>query len=289
MCNPHWLKTVYVTVGLLIINVFSEMKLKQKYGSTALVAGASEGIGAAFADYLAAEGMDLVLIARRLEPLQQLADSLEKKYKVNVMCIQCDLGSINAFRQMQEELNGREISLLVYNAALSYIGPFIKNSLEKHSQAVQVNMITPLNMIHLFGEKMLTKGKGAVILMTSLAGFQGSGYLSVYAATKAFIRVLGESLWYEWKNSGVDVIACCAGATATPGFKNTNPEKSGFFAPRVLAPEEVVKECLKKLGKQPSYITGRGNRIASFMMQKILCRKMAINMMGDNTRKMYRL
>jgi short-subunit dehydrogenase len=289
MCNPHWLKTVYVTVGLLIINVFSEMKLKQKYGSTALVAGASEGIGAAFADYLAAEGMDLVLIARRLEPLQQLADLLENKYKVNVMCIQCDLGSINAFRQVQEELNGREISLLVYNAALSYIGPFIKNSLENHSQAVQVNIITPLNMIHLFGEKMLTKGKGAIILMTSLAGFQGSGYLSVYAATKAFIRVLGESLWYEWKNSGVDVIACCAGATATPGFKNTNPEKSGFFAPRVLAPEEVVKECLKKLGKQPSYITGRGNRIASFMMQKILCRKMAINMMGDNTRKMYRL
>jgi uncharacterized protein len=280
---------VYVTVGLLIINVFSEMKLKQKYGSTALVAGASEGIGAAFATCLAAEGMDLVLIARRLEPLQQLADLLENKYKVNVMCIQCDLGSINAFQQVQEELNDREISLLVYNAALSYIGPFIKNSLEDHTQAVQVNVITPLKMIHLFGEKMLTKGKGAIILMTSLAGFQGSGYLSVYAATKAFIRILGESLWYEWKNSGVDVLACCAGATATPGFKNTNPEKPSFFAPRVLAPEEVVKECFKKLGKQPSYITGRGNRIASFMMQKILSRKMAINIMGDNTRKMYRL
>ena len=265
------------------------MKLKKKYGSTALVAGASEGIGAAFATCLAAEGMDLVLIARRLEPLQQLADLLENKYKINVMCIQCDLGSINAFRQVQEELNDREISLLVYNAALSYIGPFIKNSLEDHTQAVQVNVITPLKMIHLFGEKMLTKGKGAIILMTSLAGFQGSGYLSVYAATKAFNRVLGESLWYEWKNSGVDVLACCAGATATPGFKNTNPEKPSFFAPRVLAPEEVVKECFKKLGKQPSYITGRGNRIASFMMQKILSRKMAINIMGDNTRKMYRL
>jgi Short-chain dehydrogenases of various substrate specificities len=129
------------------------MKLKHKYGSTALVAGASEGIGAAFATCLAAEGMDLVLIARRLKPLQQLADLLENKYKVDVMCIQCNLGSINATRQIQEELNGREISLLVYNAALSYIGPFIRNSLENHSQAVQVNMITPLNMIYLFGEK----------------------------------------------------------------------------------------------------------------------------------------
>jgi len=144
-------------------------------------------------------------------------------------------------------------------------------------------------MVYMLGEKMVSKGKGAVILITSLAGFQGSGNLSVYAATKAFNRILGESLWYEWKNSGVDVIACCAGATKTPGFKNSNPEKSGFFAPRIQAPEEVADECLKKLGKQPSYITGRGNRIASFIMQKILPRKIAINIMGDNTRKMYRL
>jgi short-subunit dehydrogenase len=265
------------------------MNLKQKYGSIAMVAGASEGIGAAFATCLAAKGMDLVIIARRLQPLQQLADLLENKYKVNVMCISCDLSDNNATQQIVEALNGREISLLIYNAALSYIGPFIKNSAENHSQAAQVNMITPLNMVYLFGEKMLAKGKGAIILMTSMAGLQGSGYLSVYAATKAFNRVLAESLWYEWKNSGVDVIACCAGATATPGFKNTHPEKTGFFTPRVLDPEEVPYECFKKLGKQPSYITGRGNRLTSFIMQKILPRKIAVNIMGDTTRKMYRL
>ena len=265
------------------------MNLKQKYGSTALVAGASEGIGAAFATFLAGEGMDLILIARRLQPLQQLADLLENKYKVNVKCISCDLSGENAIQEIEEGLNGKEISLLVYNAALSYIGPFIKNSAENHSQAARVNMITPLKMVRLYGEKMLTHGKGAVVLMTSLAGFQGSGYLSVYAATKAFNRILAESLWYEWKNSGVDVIACCAGATATPGFKNTYPEKTGFLTPRVLDPEEVVHECFKKLGKQPSYITGRANRLASFIMQKIPPRKMAINIMGDTTRKMYRL
>jgi short-subunit dehydrogenase len=265
------------------------MNLKQKYGSTAMVAGASEGIGAAFATCLAAEGMDLVLIARRLQPLQQLADLLENKYKINVICISCDLSGINATQQIVKALNGREISLLIYNAALSYIGPFIKNSAENHSQAAQVNMITPLNMVYLFGEKMLTKGKGAVVLMTSMAGLQGSGYLSVYAATKAFNRILAESLWYEWRDSGVDVIACCPGSTATPGFKNTHPEKTGFFTPRVLDPEEVPRECFKKLGKQPSYITGRGNRLASFIMQKILPRKMAVKIMGDTTRKMYRL
>jgi short-subunit dehydrogenase len=265
------------------------MNLKQKYGSTALVAGASEGIGAAFATCLAAEGMDIVLIARRLQPLQQLADLLEKKYRVNVKYIVCDLAGTDAPGLIEESLNGREIDLLVYNAALSYLGPFLNNSAESHLCAARVNMITPLKMVHLFGGKMVIKGKGAIILMSSMAGLQGSGYLSVYAATKAFNRVLAESLWYEWKNSGVDIIACVAGATSTPGFKSTNPEKSGFFTPRVLSPEEVAQECLKKLGKQPSFITGRGNRLASFIMQKILPRKTAVNIMGDNTRKMYRL
>lgn len=265
------------------------MNLKQKYGKTAMVAGASEGIGAAFASFLAAEGMDLVLIARRLQPLQKLAGLLEEKFKVNVSCVQCDLSDINAVQQTEEALNGKEINLLVYNAALSCIGPFIKNSYEIHTRMARVNMLTPLNMLHVFGEKMLTNGHGGIILVTSLAGFQGSGNLSVYAATKAFIRILGESLWYEWKNKGVDVIACCAGATATPGYINTHPEKTGFLTPGVQDPEEVVIECMKKLGKRPFFITGRGNRLASFIMQRILPRKMAINIMGDTTRKMYRL
>jgi len=265
------------------------MNLKQKYGHTAMVAGASEGIGAAFATYLAAQGMDLVLIARRPQLLEDLAELLERTYKVNVMCISCDLSDKDATKQILEELKGQEINMLIYNAALSYIGPFIKNSAEKHAQIAQVNMITILDMLHVFADNMLIKKKGAIILMASLAGFQGSGYLSVYAATKAFIRILAESLWYEWKNSGVDIMACCAGATATPNFENTNPEKSGFFAPRVLNPQEVPDECIKQLGKRPSFIIGRGNRIASFIMQKILPRKIAINIMGDTTRNMYRL
>ena len=201
------------------------MDLKQKYGNTAMVAGASEGIGAAYSDILAAQGLDLVLLARRLTPLQQLANSLENKYNVNVTCISCDLSGTGAIRQIEETLQGREINVLIYNAALTYLGPFLGNSSENHLQAARVNMLTPLDLVHFYGGKMVNRKKGAIVLMTSLAGFQGSGFLSVYAATKAFIRILAESLWYEWKNSGVDIIACCAGATATPGYKKTNPEK----------------------------------------------------------------
>jgi len=265
------------------------MSIRKKYGRLALVAGASEGIGAAFAQYLATEGMDLVLVARRIEPLDKLAAFLMDTYSVNVQCISCDLSDPEAAIKLKESLQGKEINIVVYNAALSYIGPFEKNSISHHNHIAYTNMITPMNMLQVFGEPMLVNGTGAMILMASLAGFQGSGFLAAYAASKAFNRVLAESLWYEWKNRGVDVIACCAGATSTPNFIATQPEKSGFFAPRVLSPEEVVRECFEKLGKQPSAITGRGNRIASFIMQKLMPRKMAINIMGDTTRTMYRL
>ena len=265
------------------------MDLLLKYGKVALVAGASEGIGAAFASYLAAQGMDLVLIARRKDPLEKFADQLRNQFKVDVRCICCDLADAHAIQYLQEQLQDKEINLLVYNAALSHIGAFEEISVEANTRIAQANMITPMNLFQEFGEAMIKKGKGALIMMASLAGFQGSGFLSVYAATKAFDRVLAESLWYEWKNEGVDVIACCAGATSTPNFIKTNPEKKSFFAPKVQTSEAVVHECFQKLGKAPSFVSGTGNKFATFIMQKILPRKMAIKIMGDTTRKMYRL
>jgi len=265
------------------------MKLTERYGKTALVAGGSEGIGAAAAHYVAAAGMDVVLVARRKEPLDELAKVLMAKYKVQVSCICCDLADANAAQYIQDALQGKEINLLVYNAALAYIGAFEKNNTTYYNQMAHANMITPMNMLYSLAGPMLAKGKGGMVIMASLAGFQGSGFLAAYAATKAFNRILAESLWYEWKGRGVDVIACCAGATATPNFIETKPEKTSFFAPKVQSPEEVINECFKRLGKQPSFISGNGNKLASFIMQKLLPRKMAINIMGDTTRKMYRL
>jgi short-subunit dehydrogenase len=201
----------------------------------------------------------------------------------------CDLSDNNAAEQVTTALKGESIDILVYNAALSHIGSFIEQPAKDHDQAARVNMITPMKLVHHFGGKMIEAGRGAVILMSSMAGFQGSGYLATYAATKAFNRVLAESLWYEWKDKGVDIIACCAGATATPGYINSKPAKISLFAPAVQKPDEVVSECFSKLGWRPSFVTGRGNRFASFIMQRLLPRRTAIKIMGDNTRKMYRV
>ena len=260
---------------------------KEKYGPIALVAGASEGLGAAWAKALAVRGLDLVLVARRQELLDTVADELRSQYKILVWTISCDLAEPDATAYIIKSLEGKIITCLVYNAAATYIGPFMGTTSAMHERIVSVNMITALQLIYNLSAPMLDLHRGAVILMASLAGFQGSGFLSTYAASKAFDRVLAESLWYEWKSKGVDVIACCAGATATANYKNSKPGKISFLAPKPQEPEQVVEECLRRLGKTPSFISGSGNKLASFFMQYIFSRKKAITIMGDTTRKMY--
>jgi len=265
------------------------MTFKQKYGNTALVAGASEGMGAAYALALAARGLNLVLLARRKEPLEVTADEIRKTYAVEVQTITCDLASQDATQQIAAAIGDKQIDFLVYNAALSYIGPYLATGLSTHQNIASVNMLVPMAMVYYFGGKMLERGKGGVVLMSSIAGLQGMGFLATYAATKAFNKIFAEGLWYEWKNKGVDVIACCAGATATPNYINTNPGKASPLEPKAQQPEQVVEECLRNIGKKPSFISGTGNKFVSFLMQHIFSRKQAVNMMGDGMRKMYRI
>ena len=268
---------------------FNMMTFKEKYGNTALIAGASEGMGAAYAYALAARGLDLILIARRSGPLDATAGQITEKFGVKVQTVTCDLAGGDATNQIINAVGSKPVGFLVYNAALSHIGPYLAAGLATHQDIAKVNMLTPMAMLHHFGGKMVERGKGGVVLMASIAGFQGSGYLATYAATKAFNRVLAEGLWYEWKTKGVDVIACCAGATATPNYINTNPGKASPLEPEPQLPEQVVAECLKKIGKQPSFISGTGNKLVTFLMQHIFSRNQAVNMMGDGMRKMYRI
>lgn len=263
------------------------MDIKQKYGKTALIAGASEGLGAAFCRSLAAKGLDLVMIARRQEYLEKEAAAIRAQYKVNVTTIACDLSAADVAQKIISETAVKEIDVLIYNAAMSHIGPFLEKPISTHQQIAATNMITPMQLVHHFGGGMVQRGRGAVVLMASIAGFQGAGFLATYASTKAFNRILAESLWYEWKGRGVDVIGCCAGATATPNFLDTKPKPMSIFAPKVQLPEQVVKECFEQLGAVPSYITGGGNRLATFFMNSVLSRRAAVNIMGDTTVKMY--
>lgn len=265
------------------------MTLKEKYGDLALIAGASEGIGAAYARQLAAEGINLVMIARKKDQLERFAAELTTQYGIVVNCLQEDLADPDAANRIMEHIRDKQIHIFIYNAGNSYIGKFEEQVWNVHKDIAFTNMITPMQLTHRIAPGMLERGKGAIIFMASLAGFQGTPFIATYAATKAFDQILAESLWYEWKDRGVDVIACCAGATSSPNFLKTNPGKQHFLAPKVQTPEEVVAECLKRIGKTPSFITGGANKMASFFMKRILSRKKAVVTMGDTTKKMYRL
>jgi uncharacterized protein len=264
-----------------------QMTFREKYGPTALVAGASEGLGAAYAHALAARGLDLVLIGRRKEPLDETARQITAQRGVKTLPVSCDLSAVDAVQQITGAIGDLPIDFLVYNAALSYIGPYLATEVSTHKGIAAVNMLTPLSILHYFGGKMVERRRGGIVIMSSIAGFQGSGYLATYAATKAFGRVLAEGLWYEWRPLGVDVIGCCAGATATPNYTRTKPGKASWLEPKPQQPEQVAEECLRRIGTTPSFVSGTPNKAVSFLMRRLFSLKKSVTIMGDGMMKMY--
>jgi len=259
-----------------------------RYGPAALVAGASQGIGAAFARQLAAAGLHLVLVARRAAPLEQLAVELRAAHGVDIRTLLCDLGSEAAADAIVEACRGLEIGLLVYNAAASSVGRFLDTPVATHVRSVHVNARGPVILAHALGGPMARRGRGGIVLMSSLTAFQGTPFVASYAATKAFNLVLAEGLWSELKEHGVDLLACCAGATLTPGYERATPARAeSRFAPQPQDPAEVAREALAALGRRPLVITGRGNRIASFVMRRLFSRRLAVATMAREMRKRY--
>ena len=251
------------------------------------MAGASEGLGSAYAYALAARGLDVVLIGRRRQPLEETARKITEQFGVKAMPVVCDLSTADAVQQIDDAIGDLPIDFLVYNAAMSYIGPYLATDLSTHNGIAAVNMLTPLSVLHYFGGKMVERRRGGIVIMASIAGFQGSGYLATYAATKAFSRVLAEGLWYEWRPLGVDVIACCAGATATPNYLRTKPRKARLLEPKVQQPAAVAEECFKRIGTTPSFVSGTGNKVVSLLMRHLFPLKKSISLMGDSMKKMY--
>ena len=257
------------------------------YGPWAVVAGASEGLGAAFADALAARGLNLVMVARRTAIMQALAERLSAKYAVQVRTLTLDLASPEAANQIAQEVKNLEVGLLVYNAAFSAVDLFLDRPLDDHLREVDTNVRSPLGLVEYFGRRMRTTGHGGIILMASLSAFQGSAYISTYSATKAFNIILAEGLWEEWRLDGVDVLACIAGAIRTPNYLASKPKHTGRFSDATLLPEKVVAEALAALGRQPTVIPGAVNRLSSFVMRHLLSRRAAILFMGWILRGMY--
>ena len=257
---------------------------REEHGRWALVAGASEGIGAAFAHGLAARGHDLLLVARRKEPLEALAVLLRQAHKIEVVTAAIDLGAPSVETEVAALIDGREIGVLICNAALAPQGAFVDQPLPDKLKAIEVNCRSPVVLAHLVLPTMIARRRGAIVLMSSLTAFQGSPYVSVYGATKGFNLCLAEALWSEAAPHGVKVIATCAGATRTPAYLKSMAKS----APGELDPEQVAEETLAALASGPMIIPGAFNRFASFMMRRLMPRRSAIKLIGAETHKRLR-
>ena len=266
-----------------------KLTFTDKYGPWAFIAGASDGLGEAFAISLAQKGLNLVLVARRLELLDALSNDIKKKYKVDVRTIQLDLSNPEMLSVIEKETIDINIGLLVYVASMSTIGPFLEQDIEDHLKIIDVNCRGPSILSYYFGKKMLEKKKGGIILMSSLSGLQGSPMVTHYGASKAYNMRLAEGLWAELKPHGIDVIASIAGQIETPQTEQRNPDYDTGFKPPIMTSEALVLETLKALGKKGSFIPGRANRRNMYIVRHFLSRKRAVNIVGNSTKKMYHI
>jgi uncharacterized protein len=256
---------------------------RARYGPWALITGASEGIGESFARALASRGLHLLLVARREGPLESLAAELRSAHAIQVRIASADVARPDLLAVLDALAGDAEVGLLVHNAAFSALGPFLDRPLDDLMKVIDVNCRAPLAMAHHFARKMVPRGRGGILLMSSLAGGQGTPIVAAYAASKAFEIVLAEGLWDELRPAGVDVLACRAGPTRTPSYEASRPRKK---VP-MMESAPVVEEALAALGRQPVVVAGRLNRTVNFVMQRLLSRSAAIRFMGNSTRKMY--
>jgi uncharacterized protein len=226
------------------------------YGPWAVIAGGSDGVGAAFARGLAARGMNLVLVARRAEVLDDCAAAITAEHPVRVRTVVADLAVDSALADLERATADLEVGILVYNAGSdTRSAEFLDRTLADHRALVQRNCVSVLEAAHRFGGPMVARGRGAVVLVTSGAAWAGGRTLSSYGATKAFDLVLGEGLWAEWRDHGVDVLSLVLGATDTPSLRRTMDPGD-----RALAdPHDVAEQALDHLADGPTWIHGSDN------------------------------
>jgi len=237
-------------------------------GKTAVITGATTGIGAAYAKRLATDGFDLIITGRRREIIQKLADNLVAQHRVRVSVIIAELSDDNDFQKVVDAIRATEdIEMLINNAGYSgYPGHFVETDMAEHEKMVKVHQIVPMRLISLVGPQMIKRGNGAIINVSSMQAFLPVPSLSVYAGTKAFLKCYSGCIYQELRDKGIKVQALCPGFTKTNFAKDYWPKELLDQTQRkvkrmVMSPEEVVDYSLKCLKKDKLIcIPGMSNR-----------------------------
>ena len=231
----------------------------ERYGPWALVAGASDGIGEAFARRIAQAGINVVLLARRAALLQSLASELRQQFGVATRELVVDLTADGLLPAVREATDDLEVGLLVYNAGAAHGAEhFLDRTAEAALSMVALNCRGPVLLAHHFGARMRERRRGGIVLLSSLAALSGSAHIAVYCATKSFDMVLAEGLWHELKPVGVDAMCLVVGATLTPSMLASRGSFRDY--PGIMQPADVAGEGLGFLGRGPVWVAGAHNR-----------------------------
>ena len=229
-----------------------------RYGPWVVIAGASEGIGAAVAGQLASRGLNLVLIARNGTLLDQVATAARDRYGVQVHTLVQDLTVPDMVTRVAAATDGLDVGLLVYNAGASdRTATFLENELHYSLNQIALDCIGPTALARHFGPPMCGRGHGGIVIVASLACLAGSATLAVYSAVKAFQHTFAEGLWAELRPHGVDVCCTPLGMTYTPALARMGVE----YDPHTqMRSEDVAAEIIANIGNGPTYVVGDDNR-----------------------------
>ena len=246
---------------------------------TALVTGASGGIGYEFARLFAGDSCDLILVSRNREKLEEIATAFEQEYGVNVDVLAYDLSAEGAGEELHKVISeqGKEIDYLVNNAGFGYYKPFLDGDLEIYRRMMVLNMTALTELTYLFAGDMVKRGEGRILNVASTAGFQPDPFLAVYGATKAYVLNFTEALSAELEGTGVTVSALCPGPTETGFSAAANMESARLFKKGVMSAGTVAKVGYKGMMKgQMTIIPGLKNKALAFASYTSPSRKLTV-------------
>ncbi len=264
------------------MNISKNVIDKTKFGPWAIITGASSGIGKEFANQLARDGLNLVLVARRKSILEELGQQLTDKFSIQYKTVEADLSQSSSIPEIIEAAKNLEIGLLISNAGTGKVTKFFSRSESEHLYIIQLNAISHLRLTHHFGKLMADRRRGGVILTGAMGASDGLPYMATEAGTKGFIHSLGKSLHMEFKEFGLHVTTLIATPTETPVFY-----KLGFTLKNTplqpLPVEQCIKEALIALNKNKiTVMPGLKFRLLNGLTPAALSREITGKMMKMN-------
>lgn len=275
--NPREVKTLMISPMIPID--------KNTFGPWAIVTGASSGIGKEFARQLAQAGLNLVLVARRLPRLEALGFQLEKAYGVHFRAVGVDLAQEGFMKSLEEATRDLDIGLLISNAGAGGPEEFLAAEYQTMRHVIQLNAITHLELAHHYGRRLAQRGRGGILLVSTMGARQAVPFTANLAAAKAYVLSLGEALHAEFQKVGVHVTVLLPGATDTPassefGFAQAN------LPMKLMSPGQCVAEGLTALSaNRATHIAGRLNRVMAAVMPRRVVGRMFGSMMRQVVEK----